>query len=74
MIDAYNGIFDEKLKRIKNRLKDQLSNTKSKRDRQAIKRLIKEAKEIRDVLKKSKKTELVCPHCGGVIMQGEKHE
>lgn len=63
MIESFYGIFDEKLKRIKKKLKEHLSRAKKDRDRKAIKNLIKEAKDLRNILKKSQK-ENKCPNCG----------
>jgi len=63
-IDAFIPIFDDKLKRHKNRLKELLAKPKKERDRKAIKALIKECKSLRDVVKKARKIKKTCPNCG----------
>ena len=65
-IDAFDSVFEEKLKRIKINLKKLLEvKDRKKRDKKAIKSLIQEAKTLRKILKT--KTKKCCPHCGGVL-------
>lgn len=61
---AYFSIFEDKLKKLKDKLKKQLKVAKHKRDKQLIKLLLKEAKCIRNLLKKGKVNVLCCPNCG----------
>lgn len=63
-IDAFVPVFDDKLKRIKKQLKGLLDKPKKERDRRVIKSLIKEARELRDTLKKARKIKKTCPNCG----------
>ena len=63
-IDAFDSVFEEKLKRIKTNLKKLLDvKDRKKRDKKAIKSLIQEAKTLRKILKT--KARSFCPHCGG---------
>jgi hypothetical protein len=65
-IDAFDAIFEAKLTKIKHRLQEHLKEKDhKKRDKQTIKNLIKEAKELRKILRNKKKQ--CCPHCGGEL-------
>jgi glycyl-tRNA synthetase (class II) len=65
-IDAFDGIFENKLTKIKHRLQDHLKEKDhKKRDKKMIKELIAEAKHLRKILRKKKKN--CCPHCGGEL-------
>jgi DNA repair exonuclease SbcCD ATPase subunit len=65
-IDAFDAIFEAKLTKIKHRLQEHLKEKDhKKRDKQTIKNLIKEAKELRKILRSKKKQ--CCPHCGGEL-------
>ena len=72
MNTAFYSVFDEKLKRIKKNIKHEFDKESQKRNKNLIKRLIQEAKELRQLLKdmenehkrKRKAIECKCPKCG----------
>ena len=59
-------VFEQRLERIKKNLKKELARAPTERRRDFIKRELKEAKELRDLLRKAVR-KAVCPHCGGDI-------
>jgi len=64
-ITAFLGVFEEKLEKMKKRLKLELEKTSKDRNKVWLKESIKEAKKMRDLVKKMKKeTKDSCPHCG----------
>jgi hypothetical protein len=69
MNTAFYGVFKEKLNKQKSNLKKELELAKSDRRKDFIKKQIKDAKSMRDLLKKmeiqmGKNTHTHCPHCG----------
>lgn len=62
-ITAYFSVFEEKLTKLKVKLKKELKIAKHKRDKKLIKLLLKEAKCLRNVLQGSKNV-ICCPKCG----------
>lgn len=70
MNTGFYQIFNEKLKRYRKELKNELEKEKGGRRKDFMKRQIKEIKSLRKVVKEMEenmdiKTE--CPHCGGKI-------
>lgn len=65
-ITAFKGIFEEKLKRMKNSLKEELKKAKTDRRKDWLKSEIKEAKSLRNLLREMT-DEKTCPHCGGKL-------
>lgn len=65
-ITAFQGVFEEKLERMKRSLKEELKKASSERRKDWLKREIKEAKSLRDCLKEMI-DEKLCPHCGGKL-------
>lgn len=66
MNTAFYEVFKEKLKNQKEALKKELSRAPTERRKDFIKREIKEAKSMRDLLKKMEKQMgkiTHCPHC-----------
>ena len=66
---AFYGVFKGKLEKQKQELKQELERAKTDRRKDWIKKQIKEAKSMRDLLKKMEKqmgteTHTHCPHCG----------
>ena len=61
-ITAFHSVFEEKLKRMKKSIKEELERAKSDRRKEWLKKELKEAKGLRDLLKE---TASKCPHCGG---------
>ena len=66
MNTAFYGVFKGKLQKQKEELKKELERAKSDRRRDWLKRQIKEAKSMRDLLKEMEKLMgniTHCPHC-----------
>ena len=64
MITAFSGVFEQRLNQLKKDLKKELEKAKTDRQKQRLKILLKEAKELRDLVKELKPK---CPHCGGEL-------
>lgn len=60
-ITAFAGVFEQRLNTLKRDLNKELSKAKSDRQRSRLKSIVKEAKSLRDLVKKLKPK---CPHCG----------
>lgn len=58
-------IFKDKLESHKKKIRKYLNNRKHLKDSEKdfLKSLIKEAKRLKNLLKKEKKNEIRCPHC-----------
>ena len=56
-ITAFIGLFEEKLKRLKNDLKEELKLAKSDRRKEVMKRLVTEAKGLQKTIKSVKPDE-----------------
>jgi len=63
-IAAFCGVFEQRLKLLKRDLSRELEKSKSDRQKDRLKKLIKECKEMRDLVKELKPK---CPHCGGEL-------
>lgn len=66
MITTYYGVFETKLDKIKKQVKKILSLPKKERDKNILKVLLKEAKDLKKILKKIKHETgyNCCPKCG----------
>lgn len=63
-ITAFAGVFEQRLNLLKQDLKKELQRAKSDRQKERIKKLIRECKDMRDLVKELKPK---CPHCGGIL-------
>ena len=63
-ITAFSGVFEQRLNVLKRDLKRELEKAKSDRQKDKLKKLMKEAKELRNLVRELKPK---CPHCGGEI-------
>ena len=63
-ISAFAGVFEQRLNVLKRDLQKELGKAKSDRQKERLKKLIKEAKELRNTIREIKPK---CPHCGGEI-------
>ena len=63
-ITAFSGVFEQRLNLLKQDLKKELQRAKSDRQKERIKKLIRECKDMRDLVKELKPK---CPHCGGTL-------
>ena len=65
-ITAFQGVFEEKLQRMKDSLKQEYKKAKTERRKDWLKSQIKEAKGLRNTLREMT-DEKKCPHCGGKL-------
>ncbi len=61
---GFLGVFEQRVHRLRKRLKDELEKDKPERSRNTLKMCIKEIKEWEEVLHKHQKDHRRCPHCG----------
>lgn len=65
-VSAFVGVFEDKLERIRTRLKAELAKPKGDRHKAELKRILKEAKDLRNMvrdIKKDHSLEIECPQC-----------
>lgn len=67
MITAYIPVFQEKVDKMKKRLRSELEKTKSDREKNTIRSLIKAIKKLQKTIRAAKKDETRCPHCGEIL-------
>mgnify|MGYP006873563442 CR=1 FL=1 len=65
-ITAFVGVFEENLQKMKKSIKTELERPSSERRKGWLKKQLKEAKELRNLLKEMSDNK-TCPHCGGKI-------
>ena len=64
-ITGFIEIFEGRLTKMKLHLKEELSKAKGERDKQAIKRIVADARKLNRTLKEMRKANTkLCPHCG----------
>ena len=69
MITGFIPVFEQRLEKLKNTLKNELQLAKSERRKDVMKRLVKDAKSLQKTIKDAKKHNAkTCPHCGGEIL------
>ena len=69
MITSFIPVFEERLSKLKNTLKNELQLAKSERRKDVMKKLVKDAKSLQKTIKDAKKHNAkTCPHCGGEIL------
>ena len=69
MITSFIPVFQERLDKLKNTLKNELQLAKSERRKDVMKKLVKDAKSLQKTIKDAKKYNAkTCPHCGGEIL------
>ena len=67
-IPGFIEIFEGRLQKMKDRLKEELSKAKSERSRNTIRRLTADAKKLNKTLTEMRNTTArKCPHCGEKI-------
>ena len=66
MLTSFIGVFEDKLKRHKKDIKEELLKAKSERRKAWMKATLKEARELQTLVTEAKGQE-VCPHCGGQL-------
>ena len=65
MITSFIPVFEDKLTKIKNTLKNELQLAKSERRKDVMKKLVKDAKSLQKTI--NKRTKIGFPHCGGEL-------
>ena len=64
-ITGFIEIFESRLNKMKLHLKEELGKAKHERDKQAIKRILVDARKLNKTLKEMRNaTAKKCPHCG----------
>ena len=63
-ITAFADVFEQRLNVLKRDLKKEFDKAKSERQKERLKKLIKEAKDLRNTIREIKPK---CPHCGGEL-------
>jgi len=63
-ITAYAGVFEQRLNLLKRDLKKEMEKAKGDRQKERLKKLLKEAKDLRNTIREIKPK---CPHCGEEI-------
>lgn len=63
-ITAFAGVFEQRLNLLKRDLKKEMEKSKGDRQKERLKSLLKECKEMRDLVRELKPK---CPHCGEPI-------
>jgi hypothetical protein len=64
-ITGFIEIFEGRLNKMKLHLKEELGKAKHERDKQAIKRIVVDARKLNKTLKEMRNsTAKLCPHCG----------
>lgn len=67
-ISAYMGLFEEKLKKLKTKIKDELNKDKKDRNKAALKGMLREAKSLQATVHEvTTEHKAHCPHCGEEI-------
>ena len=65
-ITAFVGVFEDNLQKMKKNIKTELERPSSDRRKVWLKSQLKEAKELRNMLKEFAEDKS-CPHCGGKL-------
>ena len=63
-ITAFSDVFEQRLNVLKRDLKKEFDKAKGERQKERLKKLIKEAKDLRNTIREIKPK---CPHCGGEL-------
>ena len=67
-LSGFLDIFEGRLIKLKQKLKQELEKTKSERCRTTIKTALRDARKLKKVVKQGREeNKQTCPHCGGHI-------
>jgi hypothetical protein len=67
-IPNFLDVFEKRIDRAREKIKEELKKDKKDRDRHSLKTLLKDIKEIRRSVKEAKQEHnKTCPHCGGPL-------
>ena len=65
-ITGFLNVFETKVDNARKRIKQELEKPKEERNKKFLKQLLKEAKDLRNLVREMKedhKVEVTCPHC-----------
>ena len=65
-ITAFLGVFEGKAEKLRLKIKEELNKPKAERNKSFLKSAVKEAKQLRNLvreLREDDKVEVKCPHC-----------
>lgn len=66
LLPTYLPVWENKLNKIIDLIKDEISKPKKERSKKKLKELVSEAKSLRKLVRDIKQTQgKNCPHCGG---------
>jgi hypothetical protein len=65
MITSFSAVFESKLEKLIKRIKKEVELPKEKRNKTALKKMVKEAKELRKLIRQfnSNREKVCCPNC-----------
>jgi len=67
-IPNFLNVFEHKLDRLKDKIKDEIHKPKKDRSKKVLKELVMEANDLKRLIKQIKGDNVsLCPHCRGVI-------
>ena len=67
-LSGFLDIFEGRLLKLKQKLKQELEKTKSERCRTTIKTALRDARKLKKVVKQGREeNKQTCPHCGGKL-------
>jgi wobble nucleotide-excising tRNase len=67
-LSGFLDIFEGRLNKLRQKLKQELEKTKSERCRTTIKTALRDARKLKKVVQQGREeNKQICPHCGGKI-------
>lgn len=68
-VTAFLQVFEQRLKKLKESIKDEIAKPKKERSKKRLRRFLEEAKDLRKLLREinSEHQTKRCPHCNGII-------
>jgi hypothetical protein len=67
-IPNFLNVFEHKLERLKNKIKNEIDKPKKDRSKKVLKELVMEAKDLKRLIKQIKGDNVtLCPKCRGII-------
>lgn len=68
IIPNYLDVFQKRVDKARDRVKEELAKDKEQRDRKLLKELLKDVKGIRRAIKQAKQEHAArCPNCGHIL-------
>lgn len=69
-MENYVPVFESKVKKLYDKVVEELSIPKKERNKKRLKKMLKEIKGIKKTIRSAKKIK-TCPHCGHPLWDGE---